>query len=913
MKKTHLLWLVPLGLAVLLGAAILALPGFVASNTHRASIEELASSIIGRQVHIGGKLSLGLFPAPQLTAGRITITGPDQETITARSLTLDISLPALLHGQLSARNLMLDAPDIAFPWPLPGGPKAIAPPPWLAALHAQIHNGGISLGAAHFSGVDADLFTGANGTVTVSGTGNLDGRNLSLDLALGTIQLTGAAPLTLTAGSGDISLHFSGALNEDSELTGQLGLAAPQISGTANINADGGQITANAMQLTHAKANIGGTARFDFARPKITANLDAQNLDLDGQQVLANWPGIPITLALTATNLTVNGQTIPVLQTSLDYAPSGTIVHSAQITLPGSTAVTAKLNIAPDGIIAGQANLASPDLQDFLTSYGVTPPAGWSSAHFTAQLSGTASQLGLDKISGAIGNNNITGDLVVTGRHAGGNLNFNQLDLTSLIAWLGHRPSGNFTADGEITAAHATFGPVPLTHLLLDAALTDQLNIRRISANAYNGLVAGSVTLDAGGQVTAAHGFLAVPSAAPLAALLPAYWQPPSALMQPRLNLAIFAQGPPTALSTSTIATLGDFTLTAAPVIDLSQQSATGPLTLRHPDAIAAFKIFGLDQGLAFPGAGSIALRATMTASPSQIGLPDFVLSLGDLTANGRILRTNGAISGQIDADTLAIPPIPASLQIPWADLTAATGKIDISANRVLYAGNPILGGSLGSISLSPDHFTLAVTHASLAQGNLSGTLSAAAATTKAPALTAKFTADHIDASQLDLPGAFPFTLPTGTLAAEANLTASGYSPKIWAATLGGTASLAAANGTISGFSLTRLASAFKSKHRTQDLRTALAAGTSAFTSLTLLCNFDHGNCTLNNASLSGPDGSATANGSIDLFDNNLALRLALQPNVTPPLSIGTIILGSWASPKQYPKLKPALDWTPAH
>jgi uncharacterized protein involved in outer membrane biogenesis len=910
-NKKHLLWLVPLGLVALLGAAILALPGFVASNTHRASIEGLASSLIGRGVHIGGKLSLGLFPSPKLTAGRITITGPDQETINARSLTLDISLPALLHGRLSAESLVLDAPDIAFPWPLPGGPKAIAPPPWLAALHAQIRNGRISLGTAHFTGVDADLFTDANGIVTVSGTGNLAGRNLSLNLALGAIQLTGAAPLNLTAESGNIALRFSGALDGESELTGQLGLATPQISGTANINADGGQVTASAMRLTHDKASIDGTATFDFAQPKITANLDTQNLDLDGLQTLAGWPGIPIALDLTAANLTVNGQTIPALQTSLDYSASGTAVHSAQITLPGSTAITARLNITPDGVIAGQASLASPDLQDFLASYGVTPPEGWSSAHFTAQLSGTASQLGLNKISGAIDNDNVTGDLVVTGRHAGGDLNFSQLDLTSLIAWLGHRPPGNFTADGEITAAHATFGPVPLTHLLLDAALTDQLNIRRISANVYNGLVAGSLTLDAGGQVTAAHGFLAVPSATPLAALLPAYWQPPTALAQSRLNLAIFAQGPATALSTSTVATLGDFTLTAAPVIDLSRQSAIGPLTLRHPNAIAAFKIFGLDQGLAFPGAGSIALRATMTASPSQIGLPDFILSLGDLTANGRILRTNGTISGQIDADTLAIPPIAANLQIPWADLAAATGKIDISANRVLYAGNPILGGSLGSITLSPDHFTLAVTRASLAQGNLSGTLSATAAATQAPALTAKFTADHIDASQLDLPGAFPFTLPTGTLAVEANLTATGYSPKIWAATLGGTASLAAANGTISGFSLTGLASAFKSKHRAQDLRTALAAGTSAFTSLTLLGSFDHGNCTLNNASLSGPDGSATASGSIDLFDNDLALHLALQPDVTPPLSIGTIILGSWASPKQYPKLKPALDWSP--
>jgi len=43
----------------------------------------------------------------------------------------------LLHGQLAVETLNLDSPVIAFPWPLPGGPRAVAPPPWLAALHAQ--------------------------------------------------------------------------------------------------------------------------------------------------------------------------------------------------------------------------------------------------------------------------------------------------------------------------------------------------------------------------------------------------------------------------------------------------------------------------------------------------------------------------------------------------------------------------------------------------------------------------------------------------------------------------------------------------------------------------------------------------------------------------------------------------------
>ena len=907
----RLLWLIPLALILILVAAILALPSFVASTTHRANIEALASSLTGRQVHIGGKLSLALLPAPEIIASYVTITSPDHETIKARSLTLDISLAALLHGQISAQNLTLDAPDIVFPWPLPGGARAIAPPGWLAALHARINKGTISLGAAQISAVNADIFTGANGTVSVSGTGNLMGHNISLSAALGAVQLTGAAPLTLKASSNNVSLNFSGGLSGDSILTGDLSFKLPQISGTTNITADGAAVTATALQLSAAKASITGTASLDFLHPKITANLNVQNFDSATLQTLPAWPDLPVALTLTATNVLLGGQTIPALQTNLDISAGAIAVNSLELTLPGSSAFVAHLGIAASGAITGQASLASPDLPGLLGSYGITPPQGWTSAQLAAQLSGTRSQLGLQNLSGAIGQNHVSGNLVITGSHVTGALNFSHLDLSPLLSWFGH-PTAGFTADGEITADTATLGPIALKHLLLDAAFGHQINIRRISANLYDGMAAGSITLDDKGQVTAAHGFIAIPSAAPLAALLPANWQPPAALVQPRLNLAIFARGSPAALATSLVATLGDFTLTAAPVINLTAQTAAGPLSLRHPDAIRAFTIFGMNRGLAWPGAGSISLRADFTASPTQIGLPDFVLSMGDLTANGSLIRTNGTISGQIDAGTLALPPVPATWQIPWSSLTNIQGKIGISANRVLYAGNTILGGSLGSLTLAPDALTFNLTHAALAGGNLAGSLTATASAAAAPALTTKFSADHIDPSALNLPLAFPITLPSGTLAAAGNLTATGYDPKVWLATLSGTASLTGTNGTISGFSLSGLKAALKSAPRTKKLRSALATGTSNYATIALAAILDHGNCTLTKASLSGPDGTATASGSIDLFDKDVALQLALQPNVTPPLSVSTAILGHWAAPKRFPKLSPALSWVPA-
>lgn len=910
-----LLWLILLGFAAaaaIAAGAVLALPGFVASSAHRARIEALASSLTGRQVHIAGKLSLSLLPSPELNAGQITITGPDDEIITARALTLDISLPALLHGQLSAQTLTLESPAITFPWPLPGGPKSIAPPGWLAALHAQIHHGTISLGNVHFTNVDSDLFTGANGAVTISGTGNLQGSNLTLTAALGATALSGAAPLSLTASNGPLTLNFSGALGGDSSLAGQLSLAAPNTSGSANLTVTGAAATAASIQLNIAKASLTGTAALNFSAPGLTATLNARNLDLTPlRQLLPGWPSLPVAVDLTASNTSYNGQSLPALTASFSLSPNGLNLHSLQATLPGAATLSSSLQISAAGAITGQSSLNSPDLPSLLTAYGLTPPPGWTSAQLSASLSGTLGHLALNNLTGSLGPSHLTGDLIITGRHATGALNFDRLDLTPLLTWLGQRP-GNFTADGQITAARATLGPVPLTHLLLDGALNNQLNIRRISANVLGGLAAGSVTLDSQSNVTAARGFLSLPSAAPLAALFPVSWlHLPAALVQPRLSVTLAARGPANALAASAVATLGAFTFTTTPVINLIQPSATGAISLQHPSAIAALGIFGLSQGLTYPGAGSISLRANFTASPTSFGLPNFILSFGDLTAEGQLMSNKGILSGQIAAGTLALPPIPANYTLPWAALAATQGKIGITAERVLYGGNPILGATAASLTLTPGQgLSLRLSQASLAGGTLAGNITASAGN-QPPAITAQLTASHINPAQLNLPLAFPYTL-SGIFDASAALTASGYTPRTWAATLGGAVSLNAGNGQLNGVSLNALAQALHAPNRAKALRAALAGGNTGFATLALSCTFSQGNCTLGEASLTGPSGNASATGSIDIFDKTLALRLALQPDLSPPLTLATTQLGNWATPKQYPSLKPALDWAPA-
>jgi hypothetical protein len=391
--------------------------------------------------------------------------------------------------------------------------------------------------------------------------------------------------------------------------------------------------------------------------------------------------------------------------------------------------------------------------------------------------------------------------------------------------------------------------------------------------------------------------------------------------MQAPLAFSFLAAGPANALATSASLTLGEISVTAAPVVDLINQTASGAFTLRHPDAIAAFKALGLNAGLAWPGAGSIALRANLLLSPAQMGFSDFVLSMGDLTANGALIYgSKHQLNGQIDADTLALPPIPADFTPPWAYLAGLQGKIGFAANSVLVAGNKILGPSSAVITLSPGKFDFELAQAALAGGKLNGDFSAALPAptlpqpakiiASPPAITAKFTLAGADAAAFNLPMVFPLTLPSGTISAAIDLTASGYTPSVWLATLTGNASLAAKTGTLSGFNLPSLTAALQAPVRhSGQLRAASLTGATPFTSLSLTSSVASGIATLTSASLQSPAGTAAATGNIDLPDNGLTLSLSLQPAVPAPPNLTVTLDGNWPAPRKITAIKPALSW----
>jgi hypothetical protein len=254
------LWRRAIGTLALFGIIALAViygPRLASGNYHRAAIERLASDAVGRQVRITGPIELALVPDPQLRAQTVTIGGPGGATVRAETLKLDLAPLPLLLGRLRARKLTLRKPQIDLPWPLPGGARAVAPPPWLASLHATIVDGTFHLGRLTLTHADLSIFTGgpnavvaASGSVTIAGLAG----NVTLD-----IDDTGGrrpAPVTATIGlAGGATLGFKGTLDRASHMRGVLTAMLPQTAIDA-IGHDFGDKSPLKLQPLDATAQV---------------------------------------------------------------------------------------------------------------------------------------------------------------------------------------------------------------------------------------------------------------------------------------------------------------------------------------------------------------------------------------------------------------------------------------------------------------------------------------------------------------------------------------------------------------------------------------------------------------------------------------------------------------------------------
>lgn len=104
------LWIAGLIVAVL--AALFGVPYAVDWNSYRGVFEEEASRMLGREVRVGGDVSLRLLPVPYVKFGKPRIADAEvgDAFFRAESFTMWLALPPLLQGIFEAKQVELERP-----------------------------------------------------------------------------------------------------------------------------------------------------------------------------------------------------------------------------------------------------------------------------------------------------------------------------------------------------------------------------------------------------------------------------------------------------------------------------------------------------------------------------------------------------------------------------------------------------------------------------------------------------------------------------------------------------------------------------------------------------------------------------------------------------------------------------------
>ena len=327
------------GLVIVLVAAVLVVPSLIDWNGYKPEIQAAARDATGRELKIGGDLSLSILPSPTLSVADVSLanaeggSAPDMASLD--SLDVSVALFPLLSGEIRVTSVTLVKPVIVLEtlpdgranWAFDSGDTAEAgagdpaagdsgDAPALAIDEAVIEDGRLvyrdaASGAEHtLSDVNLAISAGGlQGPFEVEGEVGYQGIPLALSGSVGALDSGRATSVKLTATGqeGAIELALNGTLDMDAgpAFKGRLEAKAPDLAEAAQIATAFGAaapegLPANAASLT---ADIDGSpqtvtasnlvvtlgeSRFQGAvtaalEPKLSidASLSGNRLDLD--------------------------------------------------------------------------------------------------------------------------------------------------------------------------------------------------------------------------------------------------------------------------------------------------------------------------------------------------------------------------------------------------------------------------------------------------------------------------------------------------------------------------------------------------------------------------------------------------------------------------------------------------------
>ncbi|NOG73019.1 AsmA family protein [Roseicella sp. DB1501] len=942
-----------LGLVLLLVAALFSVPRLLDWESWRPQLAELASSRLGRPVHLDGPITLVLLPQPRVEARNVSV-GPagDGLSIAARSMRLRLDLGALLTGRLEPREIALVGGDIVLPWPpvaLPG----FRAPPWNGPLEAELEDCRLRLGGLQAEAVNARLVTGGPLQAVVA-EGSLAWRGYAarVSVQLGRAGFDGVAPLDLTLSGAGSSLSARGMLAPEGgfegrmeaggtdlaalmpvpggpwRATGRLTAAADLIAGdTLNIEI-GGQAARGAATL-----RLAPDTRLDIALAAGRLDLDAWIAALRGARGYALPAAVPVSIDLSAEATGFAGVPLRRLRGAFFLEGERLSLSDVSALLPGDTEIeVAGATAGPRMELALRFN--GRTIRDTLAALGLplagTDPARLRAAEGRFKLTLEGSEVVVSDLAATIDGAKVSGNGVWRQGNPrpaiGLGLTIDRLDLDGLLP----RPPGAATLNTRLggldlnlrlAADKVTWRGLAAERATLDAALENgRATLRRLALRSGEMDVAASGAVQLGTPLRLSDANLELSGAgAALLPLLPADWAGLAPLLAQPLTLRLSASGVPEALALRAEGDLGALRAEAGGTLDTLQRRGGGNLTLRHPGAPRLLAPLLGEEAAAWLGPGSFSAILGLTGQGRRLTAEHLDLVAGGFRGRGQLtLALDGArprLGGRFAAETLPLPELPLRGTEPlgFDRLGALDLDLAVEAARIEALGHPVLEQAAGSLKLAGGVLRLESLQARLGGGTLGGTLTIDG-TASPPRLGLEATlADAILAGPLlDL----PIDLSAGRAEGQARLAASGHSMAALLATLDGAASLAVRDGVLVGFDLPALqAAAGITDLRPAEaaMRRALSQGATAFERLDGVLRLSEGRAVLDGSRLvTEGAGEATASGGIELGRGALDLRIGMKPLAEAP-EIGLRLTGPASAPQRLPELAAFLRWRAEH
>ena len=921
--------------AVIIVAAIWIGPRLLDWNTHRGTIEAAASGFLGRDVEISGPIRLSLLPQPSITAERVEVRDDgDGVRMATRALTLNLSLGALLTGRVAVTHVVLDRPDIRLPWPLPRGPISIEPPPWLAALSADVTRGSLVIGPLKVTDANISVVTGGTSTaLRIDGTANVGGAGWQVGIGLSWPQSDGAAPLDVTlqnAATPASTFGFKGVMAASGQVVGSFTahgdnlaalVPAPALpfDATGTLRADGRSVNLTDLALGLGNMPASGEVRLRLGTPKapmapspsLTIHLHTPVLDL-GPWLTAFPAGsnaaLPLSLDLDADSAVFGDGLLRSFGLKLVTSPTRIRIDEVHATMPGEAAIALSGLYDPAAAsFIGKMNLAVPSpviTLHWLAQSKLLPdysPAltGLTGLDITADVAADPRRAAVTGIAGRMNDTTIAGGIALgfgPDPTLGAGLDFGKIDLGQWLPsdWLGDPPRPDLlahalagvTADLRLSANEVWLGDARIDHALLDAAVGGGgVNLRQLSGQDQGMQVLVSGAMDSGGALSNTRLVLAAPHASPFVALLPARLRGERRFWDQPLAATVTATGPPGALAVSLQASLGDLAMSAQPLMDLVHDHWKGAVTLQHPSAARLLRGIGYSDAASWLGEGSLSVVADMASDGSSWALSPVTFSVGMLHGSGKLAHASShppearQITGTLVINSLPWPEPAADDPIPVDLIRGWQATLGITVRQVMDDLSPVASDVHLETMVNDGVLRVAIERAHVLGGTLTGAVKLAAG--EPPVLNAilGLTGAHpTPAAERALPAWLPIGLTASGLDGQATLAARGYSLTSWLSSLDASISATAGPGEIAGIDLAAIPKPDLGAPLAVPRKAAVFSGTTPFDQLSATATIALGELQLSGFQLHGPAGVITAAGQVDLVRGVCNLNLALKP-----------------------------------